>query len=182
MEKRVARKVDDYIFNFKQEIKQLIISLHIHEVENGKVLLQSILDKPNISLTQEDFIKRQRAKNIVNIQDRCTAKRANGELCSRKKKKDKPFCGTHCKGIPYGCINDIDEISINPILSFSSNSQNTQNNNFKKINIYTLDIEGIIYYIDDARNTYSMEDIMNSKINPKIIGHITDDNIFISHT
>ena len=60
MEKRVSRKVDDYIFNFKQEIKQLIISLNIHQAENGKILLQSILDKPNISLTQEDFVKRQR--------------------------------------------------------------------------------------------------------------------------
>ena len=178
MEKRVAKKVDEYITNFKQEIKQLILHYNIHDAENGKLLLQSILDKPNISLTPEDFVKRQRAKNIVNIQDRCTAKRANGELCSRKKKKEQPFCGTHCKGIPYGCINDLSELSLN-LCHLSTSHNNTQNNSLKKINIYTIDINGIIYYIDDNRNTYSMEDIMNSKVNPQIIGYITENNTFI---
>ena len=179
MEKRIAKKVDDYICDFKQEIKNLILTLHIHEMDGGKTLLQSILDKPNLSLTQEDFIKRQRAKNVVNLQDRCTAKRASGELCSRKKKKDKPFCGTHCKGIPYGCINELDEFSVNSPHQSLFNPISHNHISSQKINIYTIDINGIIYYIDDKRNAYLMEDIMKSTTNPQTIGYITNDDIFV---
>jgi len=182
MEKRIAKKVDDYICEFKQEIKSLILSFNIHELNGGKQLLQSVLDKPNISFTQEDFIKRQRAKNIVNLQDRCTAKRASGELCSRKRKKDTPFCGTHCKGIPYGCISDIDDPSFtHSPLSFSHASSSTSSSPFsKKIDIYTIDIQGIIYYIDDKRNAYLMEDIMKNIPNPQTIGFVTENNTFVS--
>jgi len=180
MEKRIAKKVDDYICEFKQEIKSLILSLNIHELDGGKQLLQSVLDKPNISFSQEDFIKRQRAKNIVNLQDRCTAKRASGELCSRKRKKDTPFCGTHCKGIPYGCISDIDDPSFtHSPLSFSqSSSSSLSSSSSKKIDIYTIDIQGIVYYIDDKRNAYLMEDIMKNIHNPQTIGIITENNTF----
>lgn len=179
MEKRIAKKVDDYIHNFKQEIKELILSLQIHEADGGKLLLQSIFDKPNLQLTQEDFIKRQRAKNIVNLQDRCTAKRASGELCSRKKKKDSPFCGTHCKGIPYGCVDDASQYN-HTSSSFDTNTP--PHNTSQRIHIYTTEIDGIIYYIDEKRNAYSMEDIMNNTTNPHVIGSVSIDNEFIPIT
>ena len=173
MEKRITRKVEDYLSSFKQDIKKLMVDYHLHESENGKLLLQSILDKPNLSFTPEDFIKRQRAKNTVNILERCSAKRANGELCSRKKKKNSIFCGTHCKGTPYGSIDNPDNLPTT-----------TQDNSLpptnptppqQKINIFTIEVEGIIYYIDDNNNAYSMEDILLNKNNPQIIGTIHND-------
>jgi hypothetical protein len=177
MEKRISRKVEDFLSSFKQDIKKLIIDFHLHETDNGKILLQSILDKPNLSFTTEDFIKRQRAKNTVNILERCSAKRANGELCSRKKKKNSIFCGTHCKGTPYGSINNPDNFSHtspdNSTPLTSSQPPNTTSQ--QKINIFTTEIQGIIYYIDDNNNAYSMEDILLNKINPQIIGTINKD-------
>ena len=167
MEKRISKKVEDYLSSFKQDIKKLMIEYNLHELENGKLLLQSILDKPNLSFTPEDFIKRQRAKNTVNILERCSAKRANGELCSRKKKKNSIFCGTHCKGTPYGSID-------NPNNNLTTDDNSTSNPNTtpsqQKINIFTIEIQGIIYYIDDNNNAYSMEDILLNKNNPQIIG------------
>jgi hypothetical protein len=172
MEKRISKKVEDYLSGFKQDIKKLMLEYNLHESDNGKLLLQSILDKPNLSFTPEDFIKRQRAKNTVNILERCSAKRANGELCSRKKKKNSIFCGTHCKGTPYGSIdnpnpnpNPDDTTTYNPITTPSQ----------QKINIFTIEIQGIIYYIDDNNNAYSMEDILLNKNNPQIIGTIHKD-------
>lgn len=170
MEKRISKKVEDYLSSFKQDIKKLMIEYNLHDSDNGKLLLQSILDKPNLSFTPEDFIKRQRAKNTVNILERCSAKRANGELCSRKKKKNDIFCGTHCKGTPYGSIDT-------PMPPSSSSSTSTDNPNpptpsQQKINIFTTEIQGIIYYIDDNHNAYSMEDILLNKNNPQIIGTI----------
>ena len=171
MEKRISKKVEDYLSGFKQDIKKLMLEYNLHESDNGKLLLQSILDKPNLSFTPEDFIKRQRAKNTVNILERCSAKRANGELCSRKKKKNSIFCGTHCKGTPYGSIdnpnpNPDDTTTYNPITTPSQ----------QKINIFTIEIQGIIYYIDDNNNAYSMEDILLNKNNPQIIGTIHKEN------
>lgn len=170
MERRISKKVDDYLSSFKQDIKNLIIEHNLHHSDNGKMLLQSILDKPNLSFTPEDFIKRQRAKNTVSILERCSAKRANGELCSRKKKKGSIFCGTHCKGTPYGSIdNPNDHINLSDnILNIHPNPTPPQ----LKINIFTIDIDGIIYYIDDNHNAYSMEDILLNKNNPQIIGTI----------
>ena len=177
MEKRITRKVEDYLSSFKQDIKKIMIEYHLHESDNGKLLLQSILDKPNLSFTPEDFIKRQRAKNTVNILERCSAKRANGELCSRKKKKGSIFCGTHCKGTPYGSIDNPDNLPSHPTSHPTShNLSTTSSPPQQKINIFTIEIEGIIYYIDDNDNAYSMEDILLNKINPQIIGTIHRDN------
>jgi hypothetical protein len=174
MEKRITRKVEDYLSSFKQDIKKLMIDYHLHESDNGKLLLQSILDKPNLSFTPEDFIKRQRAKNTVNTLERCSAKRANGELCSRKKKKNSIFCGTHCKGTPYGSIDNPDNLPT----TYQDSSEPSTNHTppQQKINIFTIEIEGIIYYIDDNNNAYSMEDILLNKNNPQIIGTVYRDN------
>ena len=166
----ISKKVEDYLSSFKQDIKKLMIDYNLHESDNGKLLLQSILDKPNLSFTPEDFIKRQRAKNTVNILERCSAKRANGELCSRKRKKNDIFCGTHCKGTPYGSIDNPSPIPT------SNESTNHSTLSQQKINIFTTEIQGIIYYIDDQHNAYSMEDILLNKINPQIIGTIDNSN------
>jgi len=163
MEKRISKKVEDYLSAFKQDIKKLMMEYNLHDSDHGKLLLQSILDKPNLSFTPEDFIKRQRAKNTVNILERCSAKRANGELCSRKKKKNSIFCGTHCKGTPYGSIDNP-----NPNPDDDSPSTTTSPPQ-QKINIYTIEIQGIIYYIDNNNNVYQAEDIIINKVDPKII-------------
>ena len=59
-------------------------------------------------------------------------------------------------------------------------------NKFKEeINIYTKEIQGITYYIDDKNNIYSSEEILNNSNNPTVIGRYlvkTDDdenNIYI---
>ena len=36
--------------------------------------------------------------------ERCMAKRANGEQCTRRKKQDSCYCGTHTKGTPHGTV------------------------------------------------------------------------------
>ena len=78
-------------------------------------------------------MKRKRVKNIVPYCDRCKARRANTEQCSRRKKEDEEFCGTHIKGIPHGRIENNDEDS---------------GPKKKKIQVWVEEIKGITYYID----------------------------------
>lgn len=175
MERRIAKKVNHYLSNFKEEIKELLITSKgsisdILESWDGEdidtmdtlknsineelmSLLQQIYDYENIALVKEDFAKRKRVKNVVPFFDRCVACRANGEQCTRRKKEGSEFCGTHIKGTPHGVIKE----------------HNTSENVEKKISIWVCDIKGIMYYLDNNNNVYDSEEVMLNKKNPKII-------------
>ena len=96
--------------------------------------------------------KKKRVKNVVSLFERCRGKRANGEQCTRRRKDGHHLCGTHIKGTPHGMV----ELS-------------NKETDVKKVEIWTQDIRGIIYYIDDNNNVYNTKDIFENKINPQII-------------
>ena len=116
-------------------------------------LIQYIYDQDSLSFNKEDFQKRKRVKNVVPLFDRCCAKRASCEQCTRRKKNGSEYCGTHVKGTPHGIVQ----------------SQEESKNTTQKIEVYAKDIQGIVYYIDSNNNVYQTEDIIKNKINPKII-------------
>lgn len=151
MEKHIISKVDNYVINFKKDIHNKINELKL--IDNPKInnLLEYIYEYPKIDFEKEDFIRRKRLKNTIPIVGRCIAKRANNEQCTRRKMKDCNFCGTHQKGIPHGTIS-LDE-----------------QDKIKQIQVFTQEINGIIYYIDNYNNVYKTEDILNNKQNPTII-------------
>ena len=154
MEKRLSVRCDDYLKDFKYNIKNFIDSsdMDISE-ENYHNLIQFIFDYNNIVITKADFTKRKRVKNIVPFHERCCALRANAQQCTRRKKISEKFCGTHIKGIPHGEItNDNKSAKI-----------------IKKREIWAQDIGGIIYYIDCENNVYDHHDIINNTMNPKVI-------------
>ena len=153
MEKRLNKKAETYVTTFKDSIREKAAQMGMSKNDQVNQLLQYIYDHDRLSFVKEDFQKRKRVKNFVPIFDRCCAKRASGEQCTRKKKDDGEFCGTHMKGTPHGIMD------------------NQQENKFttQKIEVWAQDIQGIIYYIDKNSNVYQAEDIISNKINPKII-------------
>ena len=98
-------------------------------------------------------MKRKRVKNIIHLNDRCIAKRASGEQCTRRRKDDSEYCGTHIKGTPHGIIDNNEE----------------EVKTTEKLEIIAQNFQGIIYYIDKYNNVYQTEDIIYNKSNPKII-------------
>ena len=146
MEKRLQHKIEHYIQDFKEKL------LHKFAENNPEDFTQFIVSYPSITLTSEDFVKRKRVKNSVPYFERCIAKRADGEQCTRRRKDVEQFCGTHLKGAPHGTIE---------------NAGNEAN--ISKITVWQQEIKGIIYYIDDNNNVYCTEDIYNNASNPKII-------------
>ena len=109
MEKRIEKKINNYMSNLKENIKNKSIELGLLNNPECAKLVQYIYDQENLKLSKEDFMKRKRCKNVVNIFERCSAKRADGENCSRKKKDGCNYCGTHIKGTPHG-ITEKEEI------------------------------------------------------------------------
>jgi len=153
MEKRLNKKIEDYISEFKNGIKDKAVELDLLKNDASNQLIAYIFDYERLSLEKEDFVKRKRVKNLIPFYDRCCAKRANNEQCTRRKKEGSEYCGTHLKGTPHGVI-DLHEES----------STSTQ-----KIEVWAQDIMGIMYYIDKVGNVYQAEDVVGNKINPKII-------------
>jgi hypothetical protein len=153
MEKRLNKKVETYISSFKDNIKEKATQLELVKNDDVNKLLQYIYDYDRLSFNKDDFMKRKRVKNFVPIFDRCCAKRATNEQCTRRKKDGSEYCGTHMKGTPHGIIENNDEVKVNT----------------QKIEVWAQDIQGIIYYIDKFNNVYQAEDIVVNKLNPKII-------------
>jgi hypothetical protein len=154
MERRLNKKIEVYVSTFKDNIKEKISQLGFDNSEETTKLLQYVYDYDRLSFNKEDFMKRKRVKNFVPIFDRCCAKRATNEQCTRRKKEGSEYCGTHMKGTPHGIMETNGE----------ENKVTTQ-----KIEVWAQDIQGIIYYIDKFNNVYQAEDIVINKLNPKII-------------
>jgi len=154
MEKRINKKFENYISDFKDKVKEKASDLGLSTDPNLCQLVQYIYDYERFALTKEDFMKRKRVKNVVHLSDRCCAKRASGEQCTRRRKDTTTeYCGTHLKGTPHG-ICDLNE---------DSKPQG------QSIEVWAQDIQGIVYYIDKFNNVYQAEDILFGKVNAKII-------------
>ena len=159
MERRLNKKAETYITAFKDSIREKATQLGMTKNDQVNQLLQYIYDHDRLSFNKEDFQKRKRVKNFVPVFDRCCAKRASDEQCTRRKKDGCEFCGTHLKGTPHGVVDE----------------SNEPKNNTQKVDVWAQDIQGIIYYIDKNMNVYQAEDIISNKVNPKIIAKYVND-------
>tara|TARA_Y100000816_G_scaffold291431_1_gene282748 strand:+ start:734 stop:1240 length:507 start_codon:yes stop_codon:yes gene_type:complete len=154
MERRINKKIGDYLSCYKENIKNKILTTIDGDGDKERVMdiIQYIYDYENVVINEDDFMKRKRTKNMVPLHDRCIALRANGEQCTRRKRNDCEFCGTHMKGSPNGTCENVD---------------NTTSKT--KVEIWSQEIQGILYYIDKEGNVYDMNDIMRNEKSPKII-------------
>ena len=158
MERRINKKIEDYISEFKDNVKQKASELGLTTDNSLSQLVQYIYDYDRLVLTKDDFIKRKRVKNVVHLSDRCCAKRANGEQCTRKKKVGCDYCGTHTKGVPSSIMDDSENGSSSAIKVSQQN-----------VNVWVQNIKGIEYFIDAKNNVYKHEDVIENSANPQII-------------
>ena len=161
MERRLNNKLSVYLTSFKNDMKERITDKL--EENNGQMtmsdcneLIVFMFDYEGFCFTPDDFVKRKRIKNIVPVNDRCCARRANNEQCTRRKKEGFEYCGTHVKGTPNGFMN-------------------TENNVVQsepcKVEVWAQDIKGISYYLDNNGNVYEAEDVVMNRSKPRIIGN-----------
>jgi len=168
MERRLNGKLDSYIITFKTEIakrlqeivdgldniKSEVINTSIDDTRTRcNDLAGFVYNYEKMRLNKDDFMKRKRVKSIVPIYDRCCAKRASGEQCTRRKKEGEVYCGTHIKGTPHSVMEE-------PTTEIPT----TKN---VKVDIWAQDIKGIIYYVDKSGIVYDTEDIMKIDKHPK---------------
>jgi len=170
MERRINNKLDEYLTKLKTNVAKKFENVNMKETNPDTIrnqyleILGYIYNYEKLSFSKDDFMKRKRVKSVVPIYDRCCAKRANGEQCTRRKKDGETYCGTHIKGTPNNVVEE--------------NKETQQNQKNVKVDIWAQDIKGIIYYIDKNNNVYDTEDIMNNDKYPKriIAKYIKDNN------
>ena len=155
MEKNINLKIQSYTASLKNNIKlnaMTMFSKYNISASDMNEYIKVIYNIEPLILTPEDIKARTRIKNTIPCSNRCIAKRANKEQCTRKQKATFKFCGTHIKCCPHGVIDslDTDDTKI-------------------KINVFVKNIRGILYYIDSHNNVYKPEDIIEDKINPEVL-------------
>ena len=160
MESRINNKFDSYVHEFKSSVIDIVKQQGM-EKEKMENIIQLVYDYDKFKLTKEDFTKRKRVKNTIPLHDRCCAKRASGEQCTRRKKEECDYCGTHEKGRPHGIVSK-DGVDSTP--------QQT------KREIWAQEIRGIVYYIDTDNNVYNTEDVVSNTQNPKVIAKYIKQN------
>ena len=158
MEKRINNKITQHFTGFKEGIKERISQFNIGD-DDKMEFLEFLYSYPHITVDKCDFQKRKRVKNVVPLFNRCCAKRADERQCTRRRKPDELYCGTHSKSRPHGTVDDVEQ---------------EKKDSKVKHQVWAQDIKGIIYYIDKNQNVYDPEDILKSTVNPKIIAKTSD--------
>ena len=131
MERRLNKKINDYVHDFKKNVIEQIQSVNKNNQGDMIGVINYIYQYDKFEVSKDDFMKRKRVKSMVPVYERCCAKRANGEQCTRRKKNDCQYCGTHSKGTPHGMISDQEP-------QFTTT----------KVEVNAIDIKGIVYYLD----------------------------------
>ena len=167
------KSVETHIVQFKQDIQHKLnvlelIRMDSSEEERTKMreFMEFIFEYPKLVLSKpESGTTLTKKTNAVPLslsppiqtesgieQPFCVAKRSDGVQCTRKKKKNCEYCGTHAK---------IEQLQ-------SERNQSTQLT-VQTMEVNAVVIHGIIYYIDVNHNVYHTEDILDNKENPRII-------------
>lgn len=160
MDRKLNKRIADYVVEFKKTIKEKSLQLNFSENNKIQELIEYIYNYDRLVLSKEDVSKRKRVKNTIPNTNRCHAKRANGEQCTRKQKEGFCYCGTHVKGTPHGIMN----------------SENEQEQIYVIGEVIAQDINGIVYYLDKYGNIFSTEDVLNGTPNPKVVGKYKKEN------
>lgn len=180
MEKKINKKISEYISTFKNDIKEKAESIGNSNTEENLQLLQYIYDYERLTITKDDISKRKRVKSNVPASVRCLALRSCSEQCSRRRSDSSYYCGTHKKGVPHGSLSCSDLPSLASSSSASSSASSSSSSSsesvisasssMNKVEVCAHEIDGIMYYVDNINNVYSPEEIHMKKHNPLKIG------------
>jgi len=148
MEKRINQILEKYLLKFKDNIKQKVTSLSFEDKNKSSELLEFVYEYERLLFIKDDFIKRKRLQNIIPEINRCIAKKSCSEQCTRRRKINSEYCGTHSK--------------------YALQMEGTATK-VKNIEVIAKEMEGIVYYVDEFKNVYRTEDVLNEKENPSIV-------------
>ena len=155
---KMTKSINANFERFKNEVTE-----KLRQTGASSDVIQFISEYSFPELASDEYTKRKRVKNVIPFHEKCIAKRGDGEQCSRRKKKDSDFCGTHSKACPHGVVE------VEPEANGDGNESTSVIK--KQIEVWLEDINGIMYWINDTGRVYHPDDIRNNVENPRVIAH-----------
>jgi len=163
--RKPVTKMQDYFTEFKSNLQKKILALdfqHPQDKQKAQELLEYIHEYPSYPpplqeqevQTQTQIPKPKKTKTPLELKNRCVAKLSNGGQCSRQSLKDGTLCGSHVSIQPYGMISTSEIKDGKEIVSHE---------------VFAVEIQGLVYYIDHLGNVFRTEDILLNAVNPAII-------------
>lgn len=153
--------MQDYFTEFKANLQKKFLALDFkhsctQDREKVQELLQYIHEYPSYpqNETPKPTTKPKKTKTTLELKNRCVAKLSNGGQCSRQSLKDGTLCGSHVSIQPYGMISTSEIKDGKEIVSHE---------------VFAVEIQGLVYYIDHMGNVFRTEDILLNAVNPAII-------------
>ena len=166
--------MQDYFTEFKTNLQKKILALdfqHPQDKQKAQELLEYIHEYPSCPPTPPQQTQNQspqqtpntnpktttkpkKTKTTLELKNRCVAKLSNGGQCSRQSLKDGTLCGSHVSIQPYGMISTSEIKDGKEIVSHE---------------VFAVEIQGLVYYIDHLGNVFRTEDILLNAVNPAII-------------
>jgi hypothetical protein len=143
MDRFYHQQVDQFVETFKKEVKK-------NFVENSETEFNRFVD----NYDSFKIVSKIKQKTTIPMSLRCVAKRLNCDQCTRRRNKISAFCGTHFKSRPFG-VFDVVLLADEDIVHL--------------ISVFTQEIQGIIYHLDENLNVYDTGDILNDVRDPKIL-------------
>ena len=159
-----------YFTQFKEDIQKKVVQLSFQQ-EKQKIqeLLEYIYEYPPCpaehpqNSSHHSQPPKKRVKPPVTQENRCMAKLSNGGQCSRQRLKEGQLCGSHNKVQPYGLVS----------LCPTTLAKHAKEQDLISHEVFAVEIQGLVYYIDHGGNVFRTEDIMNDLPNPAIIAQYT---------
>ena len=160
--------MQDYFTEFKANIQKKVLELDFQQdKQKAQELLEYMYEYPSYPLQQQKETQNQspqtptkpntkpkKPKTPLELKNRCVAKLSNGGQCSRQSLKDGTLCGSHLNVQPYGMISTSEIKDGKEIVSHE---------------VFAVEIQGLVYYIDHLGNVFRTEDILLNAVNPAII-------------
>lgn len=91
---------------------------------------------------------------------RCTAIRAGGQQCTRRRKENTTFCGTHVRYGQTACSGTNIEHSSTP-------TENNTSVGIARSLRAVVSSSGIPHFVDDNSNVWCAEDVCSEQVNPR---------------
>ena len=155
MNTKLKLKCEGYIADFKTALLSRATELGVDQKIIDQLESYSA-DYPALAVMPSDLQKVKRCRPNIPKSERCSALRANLEQCTRRRKKEGRYCGTHNKGTPHGTTHTASDVK----------------QQFE-IQVWAEDMGGIIHFLDKDGNVYDPQDIHLGVINPRVIANYT---------
>jgi len=155
----------NYFTQFKEDIQKKVSQLSFQQ-EKQKIqeLLEYMYEYPpypieSSSQPTHPQPPKKRVKPPVTQENRCMAKLSNCGQCSRQRLKEGQLCGSHNKVQPYGLVSLCPKVL----------AKHAKEQNMLSHEVFAVEIQGLVFYIDHEGNVFRTEDVLNDIPNPGII-------------